>query len=345
MTTTRTVAGLSRLLVLVPVTVCATISYVHEDPPRCNDRRPPPQTLAKCRYDDDCMNNAYCWNQEACLCKDDYIVYKNRTHTQCLKVANSIGDQCEADIQCRVTFAPYSECRNNICECSDGSHYEEGRCYESVGLGQACQTHHNCYIKDSYCVTGFCACTLKHHPNPRNDGCIQSIDLGQKCWTDYECIAENSKCIDVCTCKVDHVLSNDGKRCLRAANSVGESCQEDSQCQLFLRNTHCGPDGGCKCNKYFHQRGTICLKDINLNDRCQTHKECITDTYRDSNSTEVMNVDCVDGICMCAEDYAMMEELQDCVRYSDSVSGTATKTWQQTFKIVSLLVVVQLSIL
>lgn len=48
-------------------------------------------------------------------------------------VANAIGDPCEADVQCRVTFAPYSECRQNICQCSDGSHYMEGRCYESVG--------------------------------------------------------------------------------------------------------------------------------------------------------------------------------------------------------------------
>lgn len=48
-------------------------------------------------------------------------------------VANAIGDPCEADVQCRVTFAPYSECRQNICQCSDGSHYVEGRCYESVG--------------------------------------------------------------------------------------------------------------------------------------------------------------------------------------------------------------------
>lgn len=44
-----------------------------------------PETLAKCQYDADCMKNAYCWNQEACLCKENYIVYKNRTHVECLK--------------------------------------------------------------------------------------------------------------------------------------------------------------------------------------------------------------------------------------------------------------------
>lgn len=43
------------------------------------------ETLAKCRYDEDCMKNAYCWDQEACLCKDGFIVNKNRTHLECLK--------------------------------------------------------------------------------------------------------------------------------------------------------------------------------------------------------------------------------------------------------------------
>ena len=43
------------------------------------------ETLAKCQYDDDCMKNAYCWNQETCLCKDNYIAYKNRTHVECLR--------------------------------------------------------------------------------------------------------------------------------------------------------------------------------------------------------------------------------------------------------------------
>lgn len=47
--------------------------------------------------------------------------------------------------------------------------------YCCSGLGEPCQTHRNCYIRDSYCVTGYCACTLKYHPNPRNDGCIPSI--------------------------------------------------------------------------------------------------------------------------------------------------------------------------
>ncbi|XP_017793626.1 PREDICTED: prion-like-(Q/N-rich) domain-bearing protein 25 isoform X1 [Habropoda laboriosa] len=334
MTPTRTVVRFSRLLVLVPVTVCATISYLNEQQspplPRCRDRTPPPQTLAKCRYDVDCMQNAYCWNQEACLCKDDYIVYRNRTHVECLKVANTIGDPCEADVQCRVTFAPYSECRQNICQCTDSSHYVEGRCYESVGLGLPCLTHRNCYIRDSYCVTGFCACTLRYHPNPRNDGCIPSAELGDKCSNDYECVVENSKCVEVCSCKVDYVLSKDGKRCLKAANSVGEPCQEDSQCQLFLKDTICGFNGKCSCVENFHQRGSVCFRDTMLGARCEIHRECNTLTYRHSNITEVMSVDCIGGFCICANDYTATEDMRDCIRYSDNGAVATTSERQMS---------------
>ncbi|XP_053986760.1 prion-like-(Q/N-rich) domain-bearing protein 25 isoform X1 [Hylaeus volcanicus] len=300
-------------------------------------------TLESCHYDDDCIENAYCWNQEACLCKDDYIVYKNRTHVKCLKVATAIGDPCEADIQCRITFATYSECQRSICQCSDGSHYFEGRCYESIGLGKACQSHRNCYIKDSYCVTGFCECTLNYHPNPRNDGCIPNVELGDKCSKDYECVAENSTCRNVCSCRMSHVVSNDGKRCLRAANSVGEPCQEDSQCRLFLKDSNCGSNGECICADKFHRSGSECLKDVALNARCESHRECVTDRHRDSHSIQVTNVECLDDVCVCAKDYIITEELRDCIPYVDSGGASVSTPWKGITRVFFLALLTRVS--
>lgn len=168
--------------------------------------------------------------------------------------------------------------------------------------------------------------------NPRNDGCIPSIELGEKCLKDYECVAENSRCIDICSCKVDHVLSKDGKQCLKVRNSVGESCQENSQCQLGIKDSECGSDGKCSCIENFHQRGSVCFRDMMLNDRCQSHRDCVTVTYKHSNITEVMNVDCIDNTCVCAKDYIMSKELYDCIRYSDN-GAESTISWQQIFRI------------
>ncbi|KAK2581568.1 hypothetical protein KPH14_002078 [Odynerus spinipes] len=296
------------------------------------------QTLAQCRYDSDCMENAYCWSQKACYCKEDYVVYRNRSNVFCLKVANNIEDSCVADVQCHVTFTPHSECRNNICQCSSAAHFVNGRCYESIGLGRICQTNHNCYVKDSYCVGGYCVCDHDQHSNPERTKCIKNAYLGDTCNNDYECVSENTRCMEICRCKVDYVLSEDGTRCLKAANAVGEACQENSQCREFLQNAFC-ENGVCTCVPEFHRRGPVCAKDVELGQICVSHNECVTQTYRDSNSIEPMNVQCLEGTCTCAKDYIMSTELGDCIRYSES----GATNWQ-AYGILSLIVFVNVSL-
>ncbi|XP_014603814.1 PREDICTED: prion-like-(Q/N-rich) domain-bearing protein 25 isoform X2 [Polistes canadensis] len=327
-----------RFLVLVAVTVCASISLPLEDYPKCNDRRSPPQTLATCRYDLDCMENAFCWNQKACYCKDGYVVYRNNSNYHCLKVANNIEDTCVADVQCHLTFTLHSECRNHVCQCSSTAHFVNGRCYESIGLARICQTNHNCYVKDSYCVNGYCVCDNRQHPNPERTKCIKNAYLGDKCEQDFECVSENTRCMEICKCKVDYVLSEDGTRCLKAANSVGEGCREDSQCQEFLQNTIC-QDNVCTCVEEYHRRGPVCVRDVGLGQRCVSHNECVTQTYKHSNSTDLMKVDCLNDRCTCAKDYIMSQELDDCIRYSESGA-----TSLQTYRIFFLIIFANLSI-
>ncbi|XP_035727485.1 prion-like-(Q/N-rich) domain-bearing protein 25 isoform X1 [Vespa mandarinia] len=334
----RMVIGLSRILVLVPVTVCATISLPLEDYSRCNDRRSPPQTLATCRYDLDCMENAYCWNQEACYCKDGYVVYRNHSNFHCLKVADNIEDPCVANVQCHLTFTLHSECRNHVCQCSSTAHFVNGRCYESIGLGRICQTNNNCYVKDSYCVEGYCVCDHRQHSNPERTKCIKNAYLGDKCDHDYECVSKSTKCMEVCRCKIDYVLSEDGTRCLKAANSVGEDCQENLQCQEFLQNTVC-QNNICTCIEDYHRRGPVCVRDVGLGQRCVSHNECVTRTYKHSNSSELMNVDCSNDRCTCAENYIMSQELDDCIRYSES----GATSWQ-AYGIFSLIIFVNVSL-
>ncbi|KAG8040320.1 hypothetical protein G9C98_000891 [Cotesia typhae] len=91
------------------------------------------QTMKSCTYDTDCIENAYCFNRETCHCKNGHVINRNHTHMQCLKIASNLGDACEENIQCEMTFTSQAECRNKVCACVDGSHYEEEqrRCYES----------------------------------------------------------------------------------------------------------------------------------------------------------------------------------------------------------------------
>ncbi|KAH0956213.1 hypothetical protein HN011_003427 [Eciton burchellii] len=327
MTKTWTVYGFTGLLVLVPVTVCATISYTsnsnHGEPSRCNDRGTSSRSnrsFSLCHYDVDCIANAYCQNQQTCSCKENYIAFiADNDSYKCLRVATAIGDPCEEDIQCEFTFTSQSECRAGTCQCAHDSHFTDGRCYESVGLGKRCRSHRNCYIKNTFCDYGFCTCGLRHHANPDNNGCLLSAKLGEYCDSDDECIVENSKCIqNKCDCKVDYVLAEGVQWCRKAASWIGEECEQQSQCQLFLKHSQCGANNTCDCVAGSHRRGRRCFVDVELGGRCETHHHCITVSYKDSNTNWKSKVDCVDGFCTCTEGYTLMEELQDCVQFSDN---------------------------
>ncbi|XP_018392720.1 PREDICTED: tenascin-like [Cyphomyrmex costatus] len=325
MTRTWTVCGFTGFLVLVPVTVCVTITYVNdnEDPSlRCNDRsnaNRSNKTFSQCKYDVDCIPNAFCRNQQTCSCKDNYIEFRINNNYKCLRVASLIGDPCEEDIQCQFTFTPQSECRDGTCQCAHDSHFTDGRCYESVGLGKRCRSNRNCHIKNTFCEYGFCSCGLHHHANPDNSSCLPSAKLDEHCNSDDECIVQNSKCIhNRCDCELNYVLAKDDQRCLKAASWIGEKCEQQSQCQLFLKHSQCGVSKTCDCVAGSHRRGHRCFVDVELGGRCETHHHCITTTLKDSNSTWKSKVDCINGFCICTEGYTLMEELQDCVQFSDN---------------------------
>ncbi|XP_046432935.1 prion-like-(Q/N-rich) domain-bearing protein 25 isoform X2 [Neodiprion fabricii] len=291
-----------------------------------------PKTLAACHYDSDCVENAYCLSQETCQCKEGYFVDRNRTHAQCLAIATKLGDPCIIDMQCQVTFAAQAECRDGVCGCSEASHFQGGRCFETKRIGQICQVTDNCHIEGSpsYCVTGICTCPFQHHPNENGTRCIRSSILGDECTVDEECVTMNSKCYDVCRCRVDHVISGDQKRCLKVANTVGEPCDEDSQCQEYVSHSECR-EGSCACETNYHQRGPVCMKSVELSGSCTSHQQCVTRTHKDSNSSEVTSVDCVDGICTCANNYMTTEDSLDCVRYSENGASTINSATQLLF--------------
>ncbi|KYN05265.1 hypothetical protein ALC62_03788 [Cyphomyrmex costatus] len=315
MTRTWTVCGFTGFLVLVPVTVCVTITYVNdnEDPSlRCNDRsnaNRSNKTFSQCKYDVDCIPNAFCRNQQTCSCKDNYIEFRINNNYKCLRVASLIGDPCEEDIQCQFTFTPQSECRDGTCQCAHDSHFTDGRCYESVGLGKRCRSNRNCHIKNTFCEYGFCSCGLHHHANPDNSSCLPSAKLDEHCNSDDECIVQNSKCIhNRCDCELNYVLAKDDQRCLKAASWIGEKCEQQSQCQLFLKHSQCGVSKTCDCVAGSHRRGHRCFVDVGeysniwtfayilqLGGRCETHHHCITTTLKDSNSTWKSKVDCING--------------------------------------------------
>ncbi|XP_020281971.1 prion-like-(Q/N-rich) domain-bearing protein 25 isoform X2 [Pseudomyrmex gracilis] len=298
---------------------CTCAVNYHRQENRCVNN----ESYAECKYDDDCIANAYCRNQTTCSCKDNYIEYRinnsSKNTTMCLRVATYLGDPCKEDIQCKFTFTVQSECRAGACRCAHDSHFSDGRCYKSSGLGDPCLLNRNCIVINSFCEHSVCKCGLRLHANSNNTSCISSAKLGEICESDDECVVENSKCIkNRCDCNVKSVISNDGRRCLKSASLIGEECEQHSQCQLFLKHSQCGSNKMCECAAGSHKRGYRCYADVELGGLCDTHHHCVTRSFRDFNLTLKSKVDCVNGFCTCTEGYTLTEELQDCIQFSDN---------------------------
>ncbi|XP_033219820.1 tenascin-like isoform X2 [Belonocnema kinseyi] len=271
-----------------------------------------------CQYDSNCVENAYC-RVEFCYCKDNYVLDRNRTHIRCLRIARGMGDPCEKDVQCQLKFGADAECLENRCDCSSLSRFVEERCYKTAGLGDLCQSNRNCYVEGSrsFCVTGRCVCPLLQHASSDRTRCVKSIFLQEECTRDEECVVENSRCFGNCTCDISHVMSADKKECLKKADEVGEPCQEDSQCQDPLKSAKC-QDGKCSCNKGYHRRSGACFCSIGLNQSCENHHQCTTPTNMDSNTSSVTNVDCINGVCTCAEHHTFTSDGLDCIGYAEN---------------------------
>lgn len=73
----------------------------------------------KCKQDVECfLENARC--HDVCRCQVSHIISSD--NHQCLKIADSISNECEEDSQCQVHI-PNSVCgKSRTCECREGYH-------------------------------------------------------------------------------------------------------------------------------------------------------------------------------------------------------------------------------
>lgn len=89
---------------------------------------------------------------------------------------------------------------------------------------------------------------------------LDDTALRENCTHTEECAVKNSKCIGDCRCDINHVISANNSMCLKSANSIGDPCEEDLQCQ-DINYSRCHR-GKCSCLKGYHRRSNTCHLDI-----------------------------------------------------------------------------------
>ncbi|KAF2879768.1 hypothetical protein ILUMI_26411 [Ignelater luminosus] len=260
-----------------------------------------------CKYDSDCDENSFCFGNDInnlgrCRCKENFILLeRNRTVFECLAVAEGIDSPCTKDLQCQVNLRTPAVCSEteNVCKCGHGAHLaEDKKCYRRIALGERCGSSYNCLLGDGtygWCYVGYCSCKANYHPSEDGQRCIPSVPLGKTCVASESCIHTAANCYGgICKCVAGYIENDNNTVCLKAANKIGDSCAENSQCSAYITDAFCLKEV-CSCRSAHHGYGNECVPDAYLGNRCTHSKECIL-------SPEFQfSVHCQGGVCACVE--------------------------------------------
>lgn len=239
------------------------------------------------------------------------LLFRKTEGEERYKRASSLGDTCVDDLDCTVHFGNHAECiigksGGGVCGCRIGAHFKEDICYETARLGQKCTVNNNCELatgEPAYCVKSVCTCRDGYRPNQNGTECIRIRQLDEPCETDLECVANNSRCGYVCRCTVNYILSRQKDKCLKAADKMGDPCEENEQCSMFLHKATCDATGNCSCPTGFHHipPNSKCYPNIGLGEMCDNNDQCV-----------VSSAVCSAGICQCEPGFIRSADNSQC---------------------------------
>ncbi|KAK7873310.1 hypothetical protein R5R35_011368 [Gryllus longicercus] len=233
-----------------------------------------------------------------------------------------IGDDCKESAQCQLALGPSAECRSlgwdgSFCQCIDGAHEVDNRCYNTSKVGERCVVKNNCRIEGGptlTCDASVCVCPRLQHGSSDGLRCLEDRHLGDRCFEDDECVTTNSQCMGICKCRVSYVADEKKSFCLRVADSIGDMCTEDLQCNHFIPDSECSRSGECTCIDGYHPgpQGVRCWRSSFLGESCGDNNECLVKPLPLAVPYNDTRTQCVDEVCRCADGYEPDESGRYC---------------------------------
>ncbi|KAK7873315.1 hypothetical protein R5R35_011372 [Gryllus longicercus] len=214
-----------------------------------------------------CPENAQC-GSNGCECNADFVMIDK----VCKKAANSVGDPCEYEQQCKWKLGGFSTCSETRCICGpEGVAVENNStCYAKKALGEECIYLEQCnHVLHGTCSKTLCLCDPGFVEF--NKSCIPVVDK------------YNENCLE-------HVQCQNGKL------GYGSTCRVDTK--------KCS----CETEFFYHSSKQLCVFARGLNDACDgKNNDCFLPADGDK-----QNIQCTNLVCQCKKGFKSSEDNQKC---------------------------------
>ncbi|CAH1391901.1 unnamed protein product [Nezara viridula] len=209
------------------------------------------------------------------ILKTDKEIKLNIKHSllEALNKPLVLGSSCINRTDCSAQNN--SVCLNGVCKCDKdfvASPNNKSCLSKAKALGDDCWENVQC---DSiYGVSGLAVCASFHcvcSPNAvlKNNKCYKKTVLGKSCREDSDCVSiQYSFCYQqVCACDPDFFPDITGTQCFPFSRGLGESCENNSDCEVDMQPNEKPGARECKNNKCVCAKGYKGIPESNI---CQS---------------------------------------------------------------------------
>nr|ATU83049.1 secreted EB-containing protein [Pristhesancus plagipennis] len=272
------------------------------------------QIGGKCTTDKDCPNNAQCFMQSVCYCKQGYYTKDNATcHPE-------LGESCKTDADC---LGKNTMCRGGkYCTCQDGfvTSYDSRYCDKmSRDINWSCLRDEQCgfFGPGGKCISKKCHCSNSTHWVQDKLYCWISRKVGENCVQLEDCGGQNSSmtCTESkCSCVAGTHASVSGESCHKDSKEIGQPCFENIDC--MYNHASCDVKSNkCTCEKGYMENKEVCSPGINA--PCKSNEDCFVPTSA-----------CVNNTCICNSSSIPSKNLDQCLPLADTINVQCSESEQ-----------------
>ncbi|GLV44076.1 uncharacterized protein CBL_12628 [Carabus blaptoides fortunei] len=175
-------------------------------------------------------------------------------------------------------------------------------------INNVCTTDLECKVENTHCskLLKKCICNRLYYYDASADKCIPTV--GQNC---QEKCSKNAECINgKCQCKPYYINGYLDDKCLKPAKNINHTCVNNKNCYSLGRYAMCS-DTKCVCrSQKFDDQLMLCILGTSIGSTCSGSNSCVLE-----------QTECIDGKCLCKENFVAIDEQTCSLQLGQSCHG------------------------